>query len=83
MPAEVKYTFDSGVDTVDGTAWRVRTASGVIVIEGAEGLPVAIMLPDGKTVRTSAAVSGHERFAVSPGLYIVRVGREVRKVIVP
>ena len=83
VPAEVKYTFDSGVDTVDDTAWRVRTASGVIVIEGAEGLPVAIMLPDGKTVRTSAAVSGHERFAVSPGLYIVRVGREVRKVIVP
>lgn len=70
----------SGVDSVAAGEVAVYGADGVIVVDGFDG-EVAVYGADGRLVK-SAAVDGHAEIAVAGGLYVVRAGEAVKKVIV-
>lgn len=77
---EVDRTMSS-VDAVSAAALRIYTIAGSVVVDGAEGLDISIVTPDGKTIRT---VRGETRtvIALSAGIYIVKAGDTVAKVTV-
>ena len=70
----------SGVDSVAAGEVAVYGADGVIIVDGFDG-DVAVYGADGRLVK-SAAVDGHAEIAVAGGLYVVRAGEAVKKVIV-
>ena len=70
----------SGVDGVAAGEVAVYGADGAIVVDGFGG-EVAVYAADGQLVK-SAAVDGHAEIAVAGGLYVVRAGEAVKKVIV-
>ena len=70
----------SGVDGVAAGVVAVYGADGAIVVDGFDG-EVAVYAADGRLVK-SAAVDGHAEIAVAGGLYVVRAGEAVKKVIV-
>lgn len=70
----------SGVDSVAAGEVAVYGADGVIIVDGFDG-EVAVYAADGRLVK-SAAVDGHAEIAVAGGLYVVRAGEAVKKVIV-
>lgn len=70
----------SGVDSVVAGVVAVYGADGAIVVDGFDG-EVAVYAADGQLVK-SAAVDGHAEIAVAGGLYVVRAGEAVKKVIV-
>ena len=70
----------SGVDSVAAGVVAVYGADGAIVVDGFDG-EVAVYAADGQLVK-SAAVDGHAEIAVAGGLYVVRAGEAVKKVIV-
>lgn len=70
----------SGVDSIVAGEVAVYGAEGSIVVDGFDG-EVAVYAADGQLVK-SAAVDGHAEIAVAGGLYVVRAGEAVKKVIV-
>lgn len=70
----------AGVDSVAAGEVAVYGADGAIVVDGFDG-EVAVYAADGQLVK-SAAVDGHAEIAVAGGLYVVRAGEAVKKVIV-
>ena len=70
----------SGVDSVAGDGVKVYAAAGCVVVEGAEGV-AQVYTVDGKQVATES-VNGKTEIALANGLYIVRVGNKVQKVVV-
>ena len=70
----------SGIDSVAAGEVAVYGADGAIVVDGFDG-EVAVYAADGQLVK-SAAVDGHAEIAVAGGLYVVRAGEAVKKVIV-
>ena len=70
----------SGVDSVAAGEVAVYGADGAIIVDGFDG-EVAVYAADGQLVK-SAAVDGHAEIAVAGGLYVVRAGEAVKKVIV-
>lgn len=70
----------AGVDSVAAGEVAVYGADGAIVVDGFDG-EVAVYAADGRLVK-SAAVDGHAEIAVAGGLYVVRAGEAVKKVIV-
>lgn len=70
----------SGVDSVAAGEVAVYGADGAVVVDGFDG-EVAVYAADGQLVK-SAAVDGHAEIAVAGGLYVVRAGEAVKKVIV-
>lgn len=70
----------SGVDSVAAGEVAVYGADGAIVVDGFDG-EVAVYAADGRLVK-SAAVDGHAEISVAGGLYVVRAGEAVKKVIV-
>ena len=82
----INVTFDgqkegtSGVESVAGDGVKVYAAAGCVVVEGAEGV-AQVYTVDGKQV-AAEAVNGKTEIALANGLYIVRVGNKVQKVVV-
>lgn len=70
----------SGVESVAGDGVKVYAAAGCVVVEGAEGV-AQVYTVDGKQV-AAEAVNGKTEIALTNGLYIVRVGNKVQKVVV-
>lgn len=70
----------SGVESVAGDGVKVYAAAGCVVVEGAEGV-AQVYTADGKQV-AAEAVNGKTEIALANGLYIVRVGNKVQKVVV-
>lgn len=71
----------SAIDTPTAASVRIRTSSGHIIIEGAEGMPVIVSTPDGRT--TYAGTPDHSlTIAAAPGTYIIRAGATAAKVAV-
>ena len=71
----------SAIDTPTAASVRIRTSSGHIIIEGAEGIPVIVSTPDGRT--TYAGTPDHSlTIAAAPGTYIIRAGATEAKVAV-
>lgn len=81
-PIKVSFTSAklSGVESVAGDGVKVYAATGCVVVEGAEGV-AQVYTADGKQVAV-VAVNGKAEIALAKGLYIVRVGNKVQKVVV-
>lgn len=81
-PIKVSFTSAklSGVESVAGDGVKVYAATGCVVVEGAEGV-AQVYTADGKQVATES-VNGKTEIALANGLYIVRVGNKVQKVVV-
>ena len=82
MPIKVSFTSAklSGVESVAGDGVKVYAAAGCVVVEGAEGV-AQVYTADGKQV-AAESVNGKAEIALANGLYIVRVGNKVQKVVV-
>ncbi len=82
IPIKVSFTSAklSGVESVAGDGVKVYAAAGCVVVEGAEGV-AQVYTADGKQV-AAKVVSGKAEIALANGLYIVRVGNKVQKVVV-
>lgn len=81
-PIKVSFTSAplSSVESVAGDGVKVYAAAGCVVVEGAEGV-AQVYTADGKQV-AAEAVKGKTEIALTNGLYIVRVGNKVQKVVV-
>ena len=81
-PIKVSFTSAplSGVESVAGDGVKVYAAAGCVVVEGAEGF-AQVYTADGKQV-AAKVVNGKAEIALANGLYIVRVGNKVQKVVV-
>lgn len=81
-PIKVSFTSAplSSVDSVAGDGVKVYAAAGCVVVEGAEGV-AQVYTADGKQV-AAETVNGKTEIALANGLYIVRVGNKVQKVVV-
>ena len=82
IPINVSFTSAplSGVESVAGDGVKVYATAGCVVVEGAEGV-AQVYTADGKQV-AAEAVNGKAEIALANGLYIVRVGNKVQKVVV-
>lgn len=82
IPINVSFTSAqlSGVESVAGDGVKVYAVAGCVVVEGAEGV-AQVYTVDGKQV-AAEAVNGKTEIALTNGLYIVRVGNKVQKVVV-
>ncbi len=70
------------VDGVDYDGVAVFSEKGLINVVGAEGMEVDVFTASGISIHSSVA-SASLRLAVEPGVYMVKVGNDIFKVIVP
>ena len=80
-PCEVAYVH-TGIETAEMAGdVAVAVSGGCIVVDGAEGMPLAVASVDGKILSRMVA-SAHEVIPVSAGVYLVCAGEKVVKVVV-
>lgn len=78
----VTITFEgSGIDEISGTGLHISVADGNIVVMNAEGADLSVSSVSG-TVVFSGRGAQKNVIGVAPGVYIVKAGQTVRKVIV-
>ncbi len=78
--ATITYQL-SGLDSVTGESVTIASARNSIIVTGAEGLQVTVYAVDGKTLY---AGQGQAKTVIpaNQGVYVVKAGQTVRKVIV-
>ncbi|MCM1521769.1 MAG: choice-of-anchor J domain-containing protein [Muribaculaceae bacterium] len=67
------------IDEIAADNLAINTEDGAIVVTGAEGMMVTVVAVDGKTLY---AAEGNARVSVLPGVYVVKAGEKVAKVLV-
>lgn len=72
----------SGINAITGEEIRVSAEAGVLEIEGAAGLAVAVYTANGTVVAMTANASNHESYNLAKGVYIVAVGNDSYKIAV-
>ena len=60
----------------------IRSAQGMLIITGAEGLVADIYMIDGVQIYSKRICSELERIALQSGVYVVKVGDKVSKVMI-
>lgn len=71
----------SGVDGIAAKVAKIATGKNVINIANAEGLAVSVVSVDGRTVYAGKG-SNAMNIPVAEGIYVVKAGKKVEKVIV-
>lgn len=71
----------TGIDDVENSPIKVYTEAGTIVVEAQEPVETEIYSVDGMRIY-SQSVENQSRFDVESGIYVVRIGKAVYKVIV-
>lgn len=72
----------TGVEGVAAGNKAVYAKTGAIVVNGYEGEAVAVVSADGKVVASDAHASASRTFTVGSGVYVVKAGKDVVKLIV-
>lgn len=80
VPVSVLVGEDS-LEDVYGEQISVYAQDGYIVIEGVEGLDVSVVNPAGMSIFASCGAPSY-RVAVAKGVYVVRAGDKVQKLVV-
>lgn len=80
---DLSVTFDAGVEAIqDSNEGIISSIEGHIVMDGFAGKNVQISGIDGKMVYGGKVSDNNFRLGVNPGIYVVRSGKKVAKVIV-
>ncbi len=80
-PSNAAEVAVSGIDGLTAGAVRIAAVDHSIVVTGADGRNIVINSVDGRTVFAGVA-DAETRVAVSDGIYLVKVGTTVAKIIV-
>ncbi|MCH5219924.1 MAG: T9SS type A sorting domain-containing protein [Muribaculaceae bacterium] len=78
----IDITSTTSVESISGEDGRIEGGKGYIEIEGYAGLNAKVFSIDGKLMKNILKISDHEVLDIAPGVYIVNVKNNVRKVIV-
>ena len=81
-PSNFVSINSSGVEPVAGADIRVYTVHNQIVIDGAAGQNVGVYGLDGRSVFNDRSATNRISVSVVPGVYVVKAGAKVVKVIV-
>lgn len=73
----------SGIDAIDGQRVSIAAHRGAIVVNGAEGLAVAVHRVDGVAMYATANAEPSVTIPASAGVYLVTVATRTVKVVVP
>lgn len=83
--AQARFDAPEAMNSIDGIAAEgveVAARGRAIIINGADGLNVAVYAIDGSCVAARSEASASERVDVAPGMYVVAVAGKTYKVIV-
>lgn len=72
----------TGVDGIVAGDKAIYAKVGAIVVNGYEGEAVAVVSADGKVVAADSHASASKTFTVGTGVYVVKAGKDVVKLIV-
>lgn len=72
----------TGVGGIATAAKAIYASAGAIVVKGYEGEPVIVTAADGKTDVKDLKAAAAETYPVAPGVYIVKAGSDIVKLIV-
>lgn len=78
----VTVAVESGVDAIASASMTISATQGLITITGASGQLLEIFDPSGRTIHRSTP-SGTLSIPVSPGVYLVKAGNRLSKLLVP
>lgn len=82
LPTAVSIRYqDSGIESTLSDAVTIMPANNSIVVTGATGLSITVNAADGKTLYTGKG-EAQTVIPVQQGIYIVRAGQTVKKVLV-
>lgn len=73
------YSTDVALTEADAS---IAGGTGVIVARGYDGQDVAVYTTDGKYLRHVRAAGAETRIAAEPGIYLVKAGKDIAKVVV-
>ena len=82
IPADIDDDFTVSVDATDNSQIKVYTASGMLIVENiAAGEVISIYSQTGACVKTGQANGNRMEIQLSAGMYIVKAGKKMIKVI--
>lgn len=80
-PVEVKVE-SSAIDRVNAGFISITTATGAVIVTGAQGYRVSVYAVDGKTLYDAPASSPATTIPLAPGIYVIKASSTTAKVIV-
>lgn len=82
MESNILTLRTTGVDGVMTGSKAILTKKGEIVVRGYEGANIVIVSTDGKVVASDSNAPATKTFTLGAGIYVVKAGKDVMKVIV-
>ena len=72
----------SGIESIASASVGIAADKGAVVVTGTEGLNVSIVNAAGLTLHNAVATGSTVRVSVLPGVYVVKAGTKVAKLVV-
>lgn len=82
LDSNVVNVRTTGIEGVTAGSKAVYAAAGAIVVNGYEGETIVVVSADGKVIANVAGASASERIEIVAGIYVVKAGKDVVKLIV-
>ena len=82
LPSEkvsVSYTF---ISSIAGSAVTIAGGEGEIIVNNAQGQNVAVYGADGRMIKSSDVTDEHAAIRIASGIYVVKAGGTIAKIIV-